>query len=324
MLTTSKLVHGTELAYHILVTGMNQYMISEELSMNYVSELLKGILIGIANIIPGVSGGTMAVSMGIYDTIIHAVTHLHKEPKESCKTLLPYGIGAFAGITGLSFAIEFLFLHYPLQTSLTFIGLILGGLPSILRKVPRKSIPASGYGAFFFMFLLVVGMTMLEGASGAPVDLSASPSQILPLFFIGTVAAATMVIPGVSGSMILMLLGYYQPIIASINRFIVSGATMDVAGVLTECAILVPFGLGVVTGIFLCAKLIELLLSHFQVPTYCAILGLVLSSPIVILAGISPASVTVSSIFSGLVCFAVSLLMVLKGSVSSHDSGSLA
>lgn len=95
-----------------------------------IKTFIAGIIIGIANIIPGVSGGTMAVSMGIYDKLIHAVTHLFKEFKKSCLFLLPVLIGAAAAIVILSRVIEFLFDHYPLQTNLLFIGLIVGGLPA--------------------------------------------------------------------------------------------------------------------------------------------------------------------------------------------------
>ncbi|MEG2349429.1 MAG: DUF368 domain-containing protein [Hungatella sp.] len=275
--------------------------------MNYASDILKGILIGIANIIPGVSGGTIAVSMGIYHKIIYAVTHLLQETKKSFFTLLPYGIGVLIGIVGLSFAIESLFERFPLQTSLTFIGLILGGLPTILGKLKHKKISPGGYGAFFLMFILVIAMAVMGQHSGNPVDLSFQLVPILLLFLVGMIAAATMVIPGVSGSMLLMLLGYYQPILSSINHFIIAATTLDISGVFRESAILIPFGLGVIVGIFLCAKLIELLLSHHELLTYCAITGLVLSSPIVILIGIPLSGISVFAILTGLLCFALSL-----------------
>ena len=83
-----------------------------------LSDLCKGILVGAANILPGISGSALAVSMGIYGQIIHAITHILKEPKESLKTLFPYLLGALCGVIGLSFTIEYLFAHYPLQTSL--------------------------------------------------------------------------------------------------------------------------------------------------------------------------------------------------------------
>jgi len=99
--------------------------------MKFIFDILRGCAIGIANIIPGVSGGTLAVSMGIYDKIISSVTGLFRHFKKSIITLLPYGIGMVVGLLGLSFIIEFLFARYPLPTVLLFIGLILGGVPAL-------------------------------------------------------------------------------------------------------------------------------------------------------------------------------------------------
>ncbi|MEG0215949.1 MAG: DUF368 domain-containing protein, partial [Hungatella sp.] len=90
-------------------------------------------------------------------------------------------------------------------------------------------------------------------------------------------------------------------------HFIIAATTLDISGVFMESAILIPFGLGVIVGIFLCAKLIELLLSHHELLTYCAITGLVLSSPIVILIGIPLSGISVFAILTGLLCFALSL-----------------
>ena len=105
-----------------------------------IKDILKGAVIGIANIIPGVSGGTMAVSMGIYDKIIHSVTHLFSEFKKSVKTLLPIGIGVVIAIVAVARLIEYMFGVIPFQTNLLFIGLILGGLPSIAKKVKGLSL----------------------------------------------------------------------------------------------------------------------------------------------------------------------------------------
>lgn len=274
--------------------------------MDYIKEILRGILIGVANIIPGVSGGTLAVSMGIYDKIIYAVTHIFKDTKRSIVTLLPYGIGAGIGVVGLSFAIEYLFLEFPLQTSLTFIGLITGGIPALTGKMKHRSIPVRGYVLFLVTFLLVTAMALFSGYGGNASDVESGTFSVVSFFGIGMVAASTMVIPGVSGTMILMILGYYQPVISAVNQFITSVFTADFQQAWVECALLVPFGLGVLAGIFACAKLIEILFRRFELMTYCAIMGLVISSPIVILAGISYAGVGLSEVLAGAVCFIIS------------------
>ncbi len=106
--------------------------------MKYIKDILKGMLIGVANAIPGVSGGTMMVSMGIYDDIIYCVTHLFSQLKKSLKILSPYIIGMAVGIVGFAYIIGFLLEHYGFQTKMAFIGLILGGLPLLLGKVKGK------------------------------------------------------------------------------------------------------------------------------------------------------------------------------------------
>lgn len=113
--------------------------------MNAVLNILRGIVIGIANVIPGVSGGTMAVSMGIYDKLISAVTGLFKHFKKSMRLLIPLGVGMVIGIVGFGFLLEYLLNNFVLATCLTFVGLILGGLPILwmnLRKNIEKSPPA--------------------------------------------------------------------------------------------------------------------------------------------------------------------------------------
>ena len=251
-----------------------------EYDMKFLFDILRGCAIGIANIIPGVSGGTLAVSMGIYDKIIGSVTGLFRHFKKSFTTLLPYGIGIVAGLLGLSFIIEFLFARYPLPTILLFIGLILGGVPALWQRVKGHKIGIPGTLLFFAFFVLLILLPIIAGEERTDLVLTADAVTIIKLFFIGVIASATMVIPGVSGSMILMSLGYYAPILASINNFVRAVLDFNISAALTECALLVPFGIGVLVGIFAIAKLIEFLLSRFETYTYCAVLGLVAASPI--------------------------------------------
>lgn len=248
--------------------------------MKFLLDILRGCAIGIANIIPGVSGGTLAVSMGIYDKIINSVTGLFRHFKKSVTTLLPYGIGMVVGLLGLSFIIEFLFARYPLPTILLFIGLILGGVPAILKKIRGQKIGATGIVLFFIFFLLLILLPFIAGEERTDLVLTADVITMIKLFFIGVIASATMVIPGVSGSMILMSLGYYAPILTSINNFVRAVLDFNLNAALAECAVLVPFGIGVLVGIFAIAKLIEFLLARFETYTYCAVLGLVAASPI--------------------------------------------
>ena len=248
--------------------------------MKFIFDILRGCAIGIANIIPGVSGGTLAVSMGIYDKIISSVTGLFRHFKKSVVTLLPYGIGMAVGLLGLSFIIEFLFARYPLPTVLLFIGLILGGVPALWQRVKGKKIGILGIVLFVVFFALLVLLPFIAGEERTDLVLTPDVVTIIKLFFVGVIASATMVIPGVSGSMILMSLGYYAPILSSITAFVRAVLDLNISAALSECALLVPFGIGILVGIFAIAKLIEFLLARFESYTYCAVLGLVAASPI--------------------------------------------
>lgn len=245
-----------------------------------VKTILKGMVIGIANIIPGVSGGTMAVSMGIYDKLIHTVTHIRKEFKEGLRFLIPILIGAAIGLVGLSFIIEIMFHKIPIQTNLLFIGLIVGGLPVITEKVKGKTISASQIIAAVFFFALVVGLAAIGEREGSAAVIDTGVLSLVKLFFIGVIAAATMVIPGVSGSMILMILGYYNSIITVINDFIRSVIHLDMPGIMDGVVILLPFGIGVLLGIVLIAKGIDFIFQRYPLHAYWAIIGLIVASPI--------------------------------------------
>ncbi len=261
--------------------------------MRWAMDILRGIVIGVANIIPGVSGGTMMVSMGIYDTLIHSITHLFKQFKQSIKTLLPYLIGMVIGIVGLAFVVTYCLENYPLPTNAAFIGLIFGGLPIIIKKVNFKKAGIGGGALFVLFFLLIVAMEVWGHGDAAQAQMTLNFSQLIVLFVMGCIASATMVIPGVSGSMVLMLLGYYQPVVGAVKDLAKALTAFDMSQLLHNLLILVPFGLGVVVGIFAIAKLLEMLLARFEGLTYCAILGLVVASPVAILMATDMSGVTV-------------------------------
>lgn len=269
--------------------------------MKFLIDVLKGVVIGIANIIPGVSGGTMAVTMGIYDKMIGAINKIFKKFVESIKILIPIGIGMVLGIVLLSFIIEKMLADYPLQTNCVFIGLILGGFPIIVNRIKGKKITPVCIVAFIVFFALIIVMQLIGGEENV-ATIEMSVIEIIKLFAVGIVASATMIIPGVSGSMMLMILGYYAPILESINDFIRCLTKFDIAGMFDAAKILFPFGIGVLVGIVLIAKLVEYLFNHFEKETFYGILGLLAASPIAILMNTGIDNVGVVTVIASLVC----------------------
>lgn len=277
-----------------------------------IKSILKGMVIGIANIIPGVSGGTMMVSMGIYDKLIHCITHLFSEFKKSVLFLLPIAIGMGIAIVASSFGLEWLFGHYPVQTNLLFIGLVLGGLPAIWKNVKGSSVRIGHVLSGLIFFAVVVGLALVGEKEGAAANLSFHLINVIKLFGVGIVASATMVIPGVSGSMMLLLMGYYNPILTSINDFIRSLVAFDMQGILAGCGVLIPFGVGVVAGIFAIAKLVEIIFAKFPLYAYWAIIGLIVASPFAILLMGTYPQITVVSVVTGLICLAAGFAAAMK------------
>lgn len=270
-----------------------------------IKQILQGMVVGIANIIPGVSGGTMMVAMGLYDRLIHAITHLKSEFKDSMKLLIPIFAGAGIAIVALSRLFEFLLATYPIPTNFAFCGLIAGSLPFIFKKVKGHKVTVSKIIPFLIFFGVVILMALLGETGGASADVSLGFVNLLKLFGVGIVAAATMVVPGVSGSMMLMLLGYYDTILKVINDFVDALVKFDMGGLMTGVGILAPFGIGVVIGIFLIAKIIEFIFSKAEIHAYYGIIGLILASPIAILLKTDWSGISVLMVGIGVVTFAL-------------------
>ncbi|MDY5111010.1 DUF368 domain-containing protein [Faecalicoccus sp.] len=269
-----------------------------------IKMILQGMIVGIANIIPGVSGGTMMVAMGLYDKLIHSITHLKSEFKSSMKLLLPIFFGAALAIVILSRLFEFLLQNYPIPTNFAFCGLIVGSLPFILKKVKGSNpVKSSNWIPLLIFFAIVVGMAVIGEDSGSAQRLQVDLLQFLVLLFVGIIAAATMVIPGVSGSMMLMLLGYYETILSYVNQTVDAITSFNIPAFINCCMVMIPFGVGVVFGIFAIAKLIEWILMRWETSAYYAIIGLITASPVAILLKTDWSQSSIMMIVIGLITF---------------------
>lgn len=238
---------------------------------------VKGFIMGIANIIPGVSGGTLALTLGIYERFIGAISHFFSNLKENIKFLLPIAIGLCLAILSMSRVIDYSYEHFPIPTTLFFVGLVIGGIPMLYHKVKGKKEgkQISSWIILLMTFSLVIVMAFADQLFGTTAKVNLSGLNLwgyLILFCVGVIAAATMVIPGVSGSLVLMLLGYYYPIlkvVKSLTKFENLGENIMIAGI---------FGIGVLIGIVLISKIIEFLLKKFETKTYYGVLGFIFAS----------------------------------------------
>lgn len=240
--------------------------------MIHIINFLKGMIIGIANIIPGLSGGTMAILVGVYEKLISTIGNFFKKFKETFKEnmifLVPLGLGMVVGVVAFSKLLEILLKNYTMPTQFAFIGLVLGGLPLIFKNANKEGKFKKKYLIpLIITFIIGLTLSLLEkfGITGAEVSgIDLNPLNIFLLFIYGFIAAGTMVIPGISGSFMLMLLGVYNAILGYV-------ASLNIL-------VLIPFAIGAVAGVLILAKLIDVLLKKYHNGTYYAIIGFVVGA----------------------------------------------
>lgn len=237
-------------------------------TVEYLKYFICGIVFGVANVIPGVSGGTMLVVFGVFDRLTEAVSGI-KKIFGNLAFLVTFALGAGAGILLSAKVIGSMFETYAIQTNMFFIGLILGGVPLIIRfGTEGKRIKPLCAVPFVISMAVVVGFTVLErlelftmsADSVAGFDIVFS----LKMVVCAAIAAVTMIIPGISGSFMMMLLGVYETIIGALNDM--------------NFYVIIPFAIGAVIGIMFGAKLISVLIGKNKLMVYSAILGMVIGS----------------------------------------------
>ena len=241
--------------------------------VEYLKYFLCGLIFGTANVIPGVSGGTMLVVFGIFDKLTDAISGV-KKIFRNFPFLVTFALGAGAGILISAKVVSQMFVSFGVQTNMFFIGLILGGIPLIYRlgTAEKKPKPLCIL-PFVIAMAFVIGLAVLEKLN--IFSLTAETVEGFDLVFslkmVGSaaLAAVTMIIPGISGSFVMMLLGVYETIIGALSTF--------------NFYVIIPFAIGAVVGIVVGAKLISMLIAKNRLMVYSALMGLVIGSVYAIL-----------------------------------------
>ena len=258
---------------------------------SFFLDVIRGIAIGVAFIIPGFSGGSVAAILGIYERLINAIADIFKDFKNSVKTLLPVGIGMAAGILALLFPLGWALEAFPLPTVSLFVGLAIGGMPSITDKVKGGKIKITNVLACLIPFLFALLLSFMPiGADKNLFELSIFGYGVL--FLVGLVGSSALVIPGISGSMILLILGYYNPIIDLATNHLLVGKD-----VLKSILVLGATVVGIAVGFILISVIMKLLFKKCPRGTYFAIIGFILGSiPTIFVSTAKEAGLTLSTL----------------------------
>lgn len=257
-----------------------------------IKTFIIGIIMGIANVIPGVSGGTIAVSFNIYDRLIAFISRFRTKIKEDWKFMLFLGAGLGVGIIGFAKIMVYLLEFHQVPTSFFFLGVILGSIPLIYKKAVKPKFHFGTVIPFIVCTGIMVALYFMSGGGQEQSEMSGPMiTNMLMMVMYGVIGAACMIIPGISGSFVLMFIGGY-------------GKVMTVVSTL-NIPYLAALGLGIIIGIFGCAKIINRLMYTYGNFTYAGILGFVIGSVLAVYPGYSFARDGIIPLIGFVVGFAI-------------------
>lgn len=261
--------------------------------MKTIILFIKGLIIGIGKIIPGVSGAVLAIILKVYDQGIESITNIINNPKKSIPFLIKVGLGIILGIILFSNIINYALNNYYIITMLFFIGLIVGGIPNILKEVDKKD-----YKYTIIIILLFTLLSLLNINNNYIIKNNFIDYII---FFIGGILETCgTVIPGLSSTALLLILGIYNIIIESIS---------NISKLIIDYKILLPYILGIISSIIFVSKTISKLLKKYKKKTYSIILGLILSSILVLIVKTFTYQVTLIELFIGLIFMIIGIII---------------
>lgn len=279
----------------------------------FLVRILQGVAIGIAFIIPGFSGGSVAAILGIYEKLVGAIADFFKSFKKSMLFLIPIALGMIIGIGALIVPIKIALEHYPIPTVTLFVGLALGGLPSVTDQVKGQK------PTWKHVIALVVPLVAAAGLCFIPLSESVDLFHLnfggyVLLVLVGLVGSCALVVPGISGSMLLLIFGYYNPLVSLVTESLLQGYEVGTCLLVLLCA-----GFGVVVGFFGISKLMKFLLKKFPRGAYFAIVGFIVGSiPAVYVSTTRGADEALNALYSSPWYWILSVAMLIVGFAISY------
>lgn len=252
--------------------------------MKIIMKILKGILIGLGSILPGVSGGMIAASFNVYENLVKALDNFIKQPIKSVLSIWEYLVGIVFGLSIGFILIATVLKLFPLPITMLFVGLIVGGIPGFIKEVKNEPKKVSHYIIMAFSALLVLSVLLLKSSELSNIG---SPMIYLVYVAIGLLVALSLIIPGLSGTMILMAIGIYGFFTNTISEFIVSVFKLNITEAITYLPGVITIGISAFITLIIASKIIAKVLDKKRLSFNMAILGILIVSPINILMTLS-------------------------------------
>lgn len=251
--------------------------------MKFLKRLLAGMAIGVGAAIPGVSGAAIAVIFHVYEEIIHAVDHFRKHIKEAIIILLPILLGALVAILPCIYLFSLAFEHMMFVLLSLFAGFLLGSLPSITDEVKGHKPSKKQWAIIIIGILFVFSLGVASIFLGPTIKMNEQFDNMpLWLYFVlipvGCVSAVALTVPGLSGSLILLVIGFYRPLIDHVKEWGVNCLKGDWSHFVHFIGVIGTFGIGCLIGIVLVSKIMTILLNKHRISTYFGIIGFIIGS----------------------------------------------
>ena len=251
--------------------------------MNGFLNMIKGIFIGAGAIVPGVSSGVLCVIFGIYEKLLDAVLNFFKDIKHNIKFLFPIALGIGIGVLLFSNILNYFLYEFPVQTKSIFIGLIIGTIPSLIKEVNEKE-TFKPQNVVYLLIALAIGMITVIVENQINIVSNGDKMSIMYLVMCGAIMSIGIVVPGVSSTIILMLLGVYSVYLQSVANLYLP--------------VLIPLGIGLVLGSIIVMKITKKLLETHYGKTFYGIIGFTIGSVFVLL----PQGMTLLEIVLSVLC----------------------
>lgn len=255
--------------------------------MKYLIYFLKGIIVGIGGIAPGLSGSVMLIILGLYEKVVKSMSTLFKSFKKNIKFLIPLVLGFAVGVLLFSKVVDFMLTNFEFHTRYLFLGLVIGTVPLFYKEVKKR-----GFNNKYYLLIVlgaVLGIFLFSlNRNWFPV---VTDPNLLQSVLLGVAVAGSSIIPGVDSAVILSALGLYELYVSSLAQLNIS--------------IIVPALLGLIIGAVLISSVMHILIKNFYTITFSVIFGLFLS----IIPNVLNSSCAITSVKS----FVVALVLVVIG-----------
>ena len=229
--------------------------------------IIKGIFIGAGAIVPGLSSGVLCVIFGIYEKLLDAVLNFFKDIKQNIKFLFPIALGVGIGVLLFSNGLNYALYAFPIQTKSIFIGLILGTIPSLIKEVNEKE-PFRPQNVVYLLIALAIGIVTVILENQMTIISNVEEINSFYLILCGVIMSLGIIVPGVSSTIILMLLGVYSIYLQSVANLYLP--------------VLIPMGIGLVLGSIVVMKVTKILLEKQYAKTFYSIIGFTIGSVLVL------------------------------------------